>query len=154
MHEFWDNTIIQFFVTTTLGYSCVRLHAAPWSRRVRSCYSVHVLCITVRTRTKVEEKDEKFLVENLTRHAPKWRDIGAALRFLASELDSIETIPELTDEQRLEELLHRFVRWPTTAHPHAPTMEMFKQGEMVRLGISNIYDYRDRLPSQLDCTYV
>lgn len=106
----------------------------------------------------MKDKDEKFLIEKLGLHASKWRDIGTALRFLPSELDSIGTVPKLTDEQRLGELLHKFVKWPTTAHPQAPTMEMLRdslQSETVGEGpfAKDLFDARIGLPSQHDGAY-
>ena len=54
------------------------------------------------------------LVEQLSQHAAKWRDIGANLGFTPDELDNIQDLPMLMSQapvSYLETMLSKWLEW-------------------------------------------
>ena len=82
----------------------------------------------------VTNADVSFLVNNLCKHAHKWRDIGLALNFQPGELENIShPNPGATAQRLLTELLSQWSQWPTADHSDAPTMERLR--DVLRSGL-------------------
>ena len=73
----------------------------------------------------LNEKDLVRLMRLLQNYSSKWNPIGLSLGFIQSELDTICGMLKLligATVSYLQELLSRWVQWPTTNHPIRPTL--------------------------------
>ncbi len=102
----------------------------------------------------VKGEDINFLLEYLHNYSYQWRLIGMSLAFQYYELENIRhNSPNLPTQVLLTELLFLWSQWPTTAHPHVPTMEKLcsaLRSGLVGLGAlaNELHDLRTQLPSQ------
>ncbi len=65
-------------------------------------------------RTRLEEKNHSRLLENLSTHSAKWKEIGSYLGFLPSELEDIQVRPLLlatAPKSFLHEMLAEWLQW-------------------------------------------
>ena len=104
--------------------------------------------------TVVKSEDVGFLMEHMLDYSYKWRWIGLSLRFRPGELENIrQSFPEKPTKYFLMELLSQWTQWPTTTHPHVPTMEKLcsaLRSGLVGLGAlaNELYVLCTQLPSQ------
>ena len=101
--------------------------------------------------TLVTSEDVAFLCQFLYSSSHKWRDIGVALSFQAGEMESFNQTNQ--PQQQLNLLLDKWSHWPTTNHPHRPTMEKLRdalRSGLVGLGAdaNELYSRRNFLPSR------
>ena len=72
----------------------------------------------------MKSEDVGFLMEYMHGFSYKWRYIGMSLRFQPGELENLRhSFPEEPTMYFLMEILSQWTQWPTTAHPHVPTLE-------------------------------
>ena len=65
-------------------------------------------------RTRLEEKDHPRLLEKLSTHSAKWKEIGSYLGFLPSELEDIQARPLLlatAPKSFLHAMLAEWLQW-------------------------------------------
>ena len=73
----------------------------------------------------LSEKDLVHLMQLLQNYSTKWNPIGLSLGFIQSELKTISGMLALltgAPVSYLQELLSRWVQWPTADHPSHPTV--------------------------------
>ena len=92
----------------------------------------------------MNEKDVYQLLCLLQNHSNKWNTIGLALGFLPSELSTISAMPNLlvgSPQSCLQELLTRWVQWPTDNYSFEPTLEaLCKALQSALVGLGSLAD--------------
>ena len=92
----------------------------------------------------MNEKDVYQLLCLLWNHSNKWNTIGLALGFLPSELNTISAMPNLlvgSPQSCLQELLTRWVQWPTNNYRSEPTLEaLCKALRSAPVGLGSLAD--------------
>ena len=91
----------------------------------------------------MNEKDINQLLALLQSHSYQWNDIGVALGFLVPELNTIASMRLFVGNPQscLQELLTRWVQWPTDRYRSKPTLEaLCKALRSTLVGLGSLAD--------------